>query len=142
MLTEGEEKRRLKKIYRRIAAAGPVPCIDGCHDCCGPVYFSRLELQRAPLLEQNIKSLGELLEMNTGIDWHFNCAQCVYVTAEGRCAIYNERPFVCRLFAATDEPKLQCPHGRKAPNPISVTETHKLCQEYKAIREQNARDGY
>jgi Fe-S-cluster containining protein len=141
-LSEAEEKRRLKRIYRRIEAAGSVPCIEGCHDCCGPVYFSRLELRRAPLLEKNIDSLRSLLAMNLGVDWHFSCQTCVYVTAEGRCGVYKDRPFVCRIFAASDEPALQCPHGRKAPNPISVEETHQLCAEYREIREANARDGY
>jgi hypothetical protein len=141
-LSEGDEKRKLKKIYRRIAEAGNVPCIEGCSDCCGPVYFTRLELKRAPRLEENIDGLRHLQSMNLGIDWHFNCAKCVYVTAEGKCSIYPVRPFVCRIFGATEEPALKCPHGRKAPNPISIAETHKLAQEYKEIREANARDGY
>lgn len=141
-LSENDEDRKLRKIYRRIAAAGPVPCIEGCSDCCGPVYFSRLELKRAPRLEENMVALKQLLGMNLGVDWHFSCSACVYVTAEGKCGIYKDRPFVCRIFAATEEPALKCPHGRKAPNPISIEETHKLCQEYSEIRKANARDGY
>jgi uncharacterized protein len=142
VLSEQSEKQILKKLYRRIEAAGGVPCIEGCHDCCGPVYFSRLELKRAPLLENNIAGLMDLVAMNTGIDWHFNCATCIYVTAEGRCGIYKDRPFVCRIFGATEEPALKCPHGRIAPNPISIEETHEIVLEYREIREQNARDGF
>jgi len=141
-LSEHEEKRRLKRIYRLIDAIGPMECIPGCHDCCGPVYFTRLELQRAPLLELNIKALEQLIEANTGIDWHFNCASCIYVTPEGKCGIYDKRPFVCRIFAMTEEPMLKCPHGRAPKNPLPLKETHALMAEYKWIREQNAADGY
>lgn len=141
-LSEAEEKRKLKKIYRRIEAIGPMQCIEGCHDCCGPVYFSRLELKRAPLLTKNIEALTELLVMNTGIEWNFNCATCAYVQADGKCGIYKDRPFVCRIFAMTEEPMLKCPHGRGPVNPMSIEETHALTAEYKAIREANARDGW
>jgi Fe-S-cluster containining protein len=106
------------------------------------VYFSRLELKRAPRLERNIQNLESLLNLNLGMDWHFSCDSCVYVTPDNKCGIYPHRPFVCRIFGATDEPKLSCPHGRKAPNPISLEETHELAQEYMEIRKANARDGY
>jgi Fe-S-cluster containining protein len=117
-------------------------CIPGCHDCCGPVYFSRLELKRAPLLAKNIEALSELVEMKLGIDWHFNCATCIYVQADGRCGIYKDRPFVCRIFGMTEEPMLKCPHGRGPAKPMSLAETHELVREYRAIREANAREGW
>jgi Fe-S-cluster containining protein len=64
------------------------------------------------------------------------------VGAQGECTIYERRPFVCRIFAMTDEPALKCPHGRGPKKPMSIDATHKLMLEYKAIREANARDGY
>ncbi len=36
---------------------------------------------------------------------------CTHLTNEGRCAIYEHRPLVCRLYGAVK--RMKCPHGCK-----------------------------
>lgn len=36
--------------------------------------------------------------------------RCAFLTQDYRCAIYSERPEVCRLFGTKNIPGLQCPH--------------------------------
>jgi len=65
-------------------------CKKGCHDCCGPVPFSKEEWSRVPD-KRKATSLT-----------------CPYVGEKG-CDIYEERPLMCRLFGAVED--LKCPHG-------------------------------
>lgn len=41
-------------------------------------------------------------------DEHGKCSE---LTADGRCAIYEHRPYVCRAYGAVNHPYMTCPHG-------------------------------
>jgi hypothetical protein len=73
-------------------------CIVGCHDCCGPVTASALEVGRLPARTEaeHTAALARL--------------DCVHLGKHG-CEVYDERPLVCRLFGTT--PRLPCPNGRR-----------------------------
>ncbi len=60
---------------------------------------------------------------------------CPYITQDGvgRCAIYSERPILCRLFGATEEESLKCPHGCKPPHPLTVGQTKRIMRQYKKL---------
>lgn len=86
-------------------------CKPGCTDCCGPVPFSKTEW-------------SVIKDKRTA-----TCLDCPY-SAGGSCAIYENRPFLCRIFGASEEPRLRCPHGCKPVFPLSIEETKKLTAEY------------
>lgn len=110
------EKRALARLYKQIPA---FTCKPGCADCCGPVPTSPVERVRAPRL--------------AGIDLRLAltaCLTCPYSTDAG-CAVYADRPFICRLFGAVEgEPKLACPHGCKPERPLSAAKAEALTMEY------------
>jgi uncharacterized protein len=109
-----QEKRELAELYSMIPATD-LPCVEGCSDCCGPVPASREELRRGPKL----------------FDALISCSSCPYVVKNGGgCAIYDDRPFMCRLFGASEEPQMQCPHGRGASRKLSVAATRDLTRRY------------
>ncbi|AZG73191.1 YkgJ family cysteine cluster protein [Shewanella livingstonensis] len=84
-------------------------CVQGCHDCCGPVTTSSEEMSRLP-----VKTVAEHeAALN---EWN-----CVYLGPKG-CEVYEERPLICRVFGTT--PRMPCPEGRRPEKMIdSKTET-------------------
>jgi hypothetical protein len=87
--------RELEDMRQRIPT---FRCIVGCHDCCGPVTASALEVGRLPARTEaeHTAALARL--------------DCVHLGKHG-CEVYDERPLVCRLFGTT--PRLPCPNGRR-----------------------------
>jgi uncharacterized protein len=119
-----QERRELEKLYKEIPT---FECIPGCHDCCGPVTGSREELRRAPKLN-NPKYAVKLI-LDDEVIWDNGCLVCPYVTEAG-CGIYEDRPMICRIYGASEEPALQCPHGRKPEKPLTLIQTHSLFDRY------------
>jgi hypothetical protein len=104
--------RQQGKAIRRLQLLVPkFECIPGCTDCCGPVPFSEWEWQQV----QNKKVTSELA--------------CPYASKAG-CEIYDQRPIMCRVFGASEEEKLVCPHGKMPDKPLTVPETQRLMREY------------
>jgi uncharacterized protein len=122
-----EERRALEKLYAEIPT---FECITGCHSCCGPVTGSREELRRAPKI--NNPAYAVQLVLDGEEIWNHNCLTCPYVTDAG-CGIYEDRPMLCRLFGASDEPRMRCPHGRKPEKPLTVEQTQRLFDRYLKI---------
>lgn len=107
----------LKSLYARIPKVEG--CRTNCSDCCGVVPMIAEEADAVPVM---------IAARPGGTEGHrytpFNhCGTCEYASPAG-CMIYEHRPFMCRLFAAVaDEPRLTCPHGAKADNPLTPDET-------------------
>jgi len=91
-------------------------CKPGCQDCCGLIIWSRTEWQRAAS-----HPAGQCIGPDTSLS-------CEYQAHEGerRCAIYSERPILCRLFGASQEKLLKCPHGCKPKQPLTIKETRRI----------------
>lgn len=100
----------LRRLYEAIP---PMQCKPGCTDCCGRVPFSRPEWAAVPVKRRQKDG----------------CLDCPFIKA-GVCSIYEHRPFICRLFAATEDPDLQCPHGCKPEHPLSQAQTDALVNAY------------
>ena len=98
----------LKECYSAIPS---FTCKPGCTDCCGPVPFAKVEWDA-------------VIDRRQGMS-----INCPY-SEGGNCAIYSQRPLICRLFGASDEPRLQCPHGCKPDKPLTVAETRAIMAEY------------
>lgn len=87
------DDRELEDLRRRIPS---FRCIEGCHDCCGPVTAASAEMARLP-----VKSEEER-------DRALTAWSCPHLGPAG-CQVYSERPLICRLFGTT--PRLRCPNG-------------------------------
>lgn len=113
------QRRELDRLYAKIPAwsCGQT----GCSDCCGPVPAADVEIERAPKLA----SITTRLAL-TG------CFSCPYSEAGG-CAIYEDRPFMCRLFGVADHPRLLCPHGHRPEKLLSAAQADALTRDYIAI---------
>lgn len=102
---EGRDIKRLRMLIPKFE------CVPGCTDCCGPIPFSRWEWDRVEDKR------------------HATCLTCPYSSPMG-CAIYEERPIMCRLFGAVDDPMLKCPHGRGPEKPLTAAEGRAIANEY------------
>jgi Fe-S-cluster containining protein len=73
-------------------------CEPGCHDCCGPVTTSSIEMASLPE-KSEAEHEAALAELS-----------CPHLGENG-CEVYGERPLICRLFGTT--PRLACPRGKR-----------------------------
>ncbi len=99
-----------EELYAQIPE---MACKPGCSDCCGPVPFTLWEWERVQ-------------DRRHG-DW--SSLKCPYAV-NGRCEIYEQRPFMCRLFGTTEDARLRCPHGHRPDRMLSTTEARRLTSEY------------
>lgn len=85
-------------------------------ECCGLVPIPNETINRNLALIQRLYTripVKELLgiddtESSAVFDNEAKC--CAFLTQDYRCAIYSERPEVCRLFGTRAIPGLKCPH--------------------------------
>lgn len=105
---------KLQALYAAIPA---FDCKPGCSDCCGPVPMAKPEWQAVKMAKRA-----------AGAD----CLSCVYLV-DGKCSVYADRPYMCRLFGATVEAKLACPHGCGPDKPLNAKQTAILTKRYMAI---------
>lgn len=73
-------------------------CVPECHDCCGPVTTSSIEMARLPV-KSDAEHNAALADLT-----------CPHLGEHG-CEVYGERPLICRLFGTTST--LRCPRGKR-----------------------------
>ena len=117
--------RALRLLYRDIPT---FTCRARCTDCCGPVPWSADEIARVEVPPNavwvNINGV-QALARNDG------STECPFVQ-DGRCSVYDRRPFMCRLFGAVArEPRLLCPHGCRPDKPLTASRGKILASEYR-----------
>lgn len=127
--------RNLRRLYREVPAA--TGCIPGCGDCCGPVPWTVAEFAA---VEADLPPLAQEIEVAGTRSWvHPGTMKCAFWTDAG-CSVHARRPFMCRLFAATTDPVLSCPHGAcKARSPLSAKQASALTWEYRRLPVEKAR---
>lgn len=109
--------RRIDKLRRRIPG---FECKPGCHDCCGPVTASSVELARLPA-KSEAEHDAALAEWN-----------CVHLGPNG-CEAYEQRPLICRLFGTT--PRMPCPEGRGPETPTDESVVRQVTQLIASTRQ-------
>jgi Fe-S-cluster containining protein len=84
-------------------------CKPGCHGCCGIVPFTTKERDRVaairPMEQWTLFQEGAWVPTAS-----LQTMSCPFLNADG-CGIYEQRPMVCRLFGAVDDPRMTCLHG-------------------------------
>lgn len=100
------------KLYEQIPAS---TCKPGCSRCCGPVPFAKSEWES--LTDKRIATTMD----------------CPYISESNTCEIYEQRPFLCRLYNSTDDPVLRCEHGQLPEKPLSWERARKLTNQYHGL---------
>jgi len=111
-----KDKISLQDLYWGIP---DVKCVPGCHACCGPVPFAVAELEACGLERVDYKG-----------------SKCTLLGPEG-CTVYSTRPFMCRIFGASQDRALRCPHAdpSKRSDLLSVRDTQILVRKYAQFRQ-------
>lgn len=106
----------LEQIWSGIPS---VECKGLCQESCGPIAMSNLEDSRIRQGGFVIPSMAEALDaLARGEDYY--CPALV----DGSCAVYDDRPTICRLWGATRS--MPCPHGCTPPDALTQEESHEL----------------
>ncbi len=110
-----KDHRKLAELYEAIPDFN---CKEGCNDCCGCVPVANVEAENA-----GIKAGLTATKLGT--------MDCVHSTPNG-CSIYDDRPFMCRLFGTTE--KMKCPHGCKPDKMLNDKRAAKLTERYQSLK--------
>lgn len=92
--------QQLQVIYDRIPKMKD--CKGLCEDTCTVIPCSPFEQQRIE------KKAGKPLTFNTLAPGKIRCSM---LTKDGKCSVYNVRPFICRAWGTVDHPYMRCEHG-------------------------------
>ena len=116
MKTYPEKKNeKLTELYKKIPE---VDCPYGCTKCCGPV----------PLSKSEAAVLGKT-ELMT--NWDKETMNCEFMSKDGtRCDVYEDRPFICRIFGCESEGIYRCPVVCHRPTPLTEHDALLLTEEY------------
>lgn len=106
-------KTKIQQLYDKIPS---FRCKEGCTDCCDNW------IQFAP--EEEARCGG----------FDFCADACPKLKKNEGCTVYQNRPFICRLFAASEV--MPCPHGFAPQKPLDKEETTKLLQEYLKLKKE------
>lgn len=111
-----------------IAACPPMACAPGCGDCCGLIPFSPREWARVAARAP----AGLTLHRVNGsyVPQHGDSLDCPFFDGSG-CAVYADRPFICRLYGTAPIVRaLACPHRRQPDIPLSRHRADWLTMRY------------
>lgn len=93
------QEAKLQALYAQVPEVG---CKGLCEASCGSVTVTAQEQQRIRVRHgMTLPRRGEFVTA----DRHGRCPALV----DQRCSIYEDRPFICRAWGATET--LPCPHG-------------------------------
>ncbi len=99
-LTRSERDALLAELYARIPA---IPDCDGrCWTSCGPIDMSDRERQRIRGAGVRITDYRQAL---AGVERFW----CDALTGDKRCAVYDLRPLICRIWGAVES--MPCVYG-------------------------------
>lgn len=103
---------KIEKLYKKIPS---FKCKPGCADCCGIIPWARSEWDSLPEKKEAIST------------------DCPYIGKDDNCSIYEQRPYMCRLFGNCKDPMLRCPHGCGPEKPLSWQKAQKLTNRYRSL---------
>ena len=100
----------IEELYKKIPSS---TCKNGCFECCtNMIQFSPSEAKRVGKYEYN--------------------GRCPYLI-NSRCSIYEKRPFVCRIYGASN--LLKC-NDCVPERYLTEEETNELVHEYMVIKKK------
>ena len=134
-LLEMNNTAKLAAIDSLLSRIPAFQCKPGCHDCCGPVPMTRLELKRIASATSQTES-ALMRKINKAIlvgfsrsDAEAEKAVCPLLGEHG-CTVYAIRPAICRLFGSSEDKtphsSLKCPHGCGPEKLLTAAETNSI----------------
>lgn len=135
----------LDELY---ASIPPVPCVPGCTDCCGPITMlpaewerlgrpdaEALRLRRGNLVEVRKDARGTLIGSGDVLAAQRDAAgrltgDCLFAKEDG-CEVYENRPFICRLYATCFQ--MPCRHGCHSHPQLPRARVRELTDEYRRM---------
>lgn len=105
--TEGGSLLNIRKLYKKIPS---FKCKPGCHDCCGPVPWAKVEWDK--IKDKRVQ----------------DSINCPYIGKEG-CDCYENRPMLCRLFGTVKG--MKCPHGCGPVKYLSQEDEYMILKKWK-----------
>lgn len=114
----------------------PFECKKNCGKCCGIVPFTKAEKDALPL-ELQEKYAWEVLKSSfiplqkdglsgETISKAIEKFDCVFLTEDKKCSIYDKRPLICKAFGKVKTQRLICPEGCKTSNTIKEKDFLKI----------------
>lgn len=91
------KRAALHEIYEQIPK---IECKGLCTNECTNIGFFKPEFEHLVQITGREPKLDVMTE------------RCNYLTQEGRCGVYDDRPWVCRAYGV--DTRMPCPHGCKA----------------------------
>lgn len=89
-------ERELEAIYAEIPDTPG--CTGACAEACGPIVMFEGEWKRVR------RAMG-----NRPVRYVEGSLRCPMLSPTGRCMVYTQRPYICRLWGTTEV--LRCPQG-------------------------------
>jgi Fe-S-cluster containining protein len=124
----GQKKRRTQTYQQLDLLRERIPTIQCkrlCQYACRSVPIAFVEYQR---LKERV-GLARLLQLND-TDQH----RCPLLTEDGKCSVYDIRPFICHIWGTVDMPSMVCPFGCEPENGrLSPVEFETLWREVESI---------
>jgi len=122
----------LKEIYQQVPSFN---CKEGCSDCCGLVPFNRWEISL--LSDEHKEVMLVFADMATSLLSRGIVSACPLIGRGKLCSIYENRPFLCRLFGTIDQEanQLRCPHGCGPLVPLTENKANELMEYYLQLGE-------
>ena len=120
----------------------PFECKKNCGMCCGPVPIKKetYEKNKGRAKPHYSVDLGTHVLALQGTD-EKPSAKCAFLQDDMKCAIYEERPPICRVFGQTDAlpcpflTKDGCPRNRKSRREVERLEDKRLKSLKKKMEE-------
>lgn len=78
-----------------------------CFECCWPkIPCTQKEKQQINkyLKDNNLKAIEAK-------EWY-----CKYLNSQGKCMVYEVRPYICKMFGECGNPMMQCPKDKDQKN--------------------------
>ena len=118
--------QRIKALAAIYAQVPPIDCQGLCHTSCGPIQMTRTEhlateRRGVTIPDRTVREAG---------------AWCEALTMFKRCAIYEARPLLCRLWGVIEV--LPCTYGCRPERYLTGAQGYELLAQAYAIDGQKA----
>jgi Fe-S-cluster containining protein len=110
-------KDSLEAIYAEVPS---IPCRGLCHTYCGPVDGAAEERRRIAARGFTIDPRSQLTMTPSSVQ----ITMCPALTPFGSCAVYSDRPLICRLWGVTES--MPCEYGCKPERLLTNDEARDL----------------
>lgn len=126
-----DDERAIKKLWSYFPT---VPCMAGCTDCCdgGPPEATSVEWA---MIKRSVPDITWPVQVDVDpLNLQVMVTECPYRDREkGVCRVHHLRPLICRAYAASQDPNIQCKHGCRARNMVKLPEYRKIMEQYGEI---------